>query len=56
MRNDISNGWLVGYLETNNSVYLFTTKVEKEETNMDKFSIIRLNSTKEAFKKLKLIE
>jgi beta-lactamase class D len=56
MRNKINNGWLVGYLETNNSVYFFATNVEKEETNMDEFSIIRLNSTKEAFKKLKLIE
>lgn len=56
MRNDINNGWLVGYLETNNSVYFFATNVEKEETNMDEFPIIRLNSTKEAFRKLKLIE
>jgi beta-lactamase class D len=56
MRNEINNGWLVGYLETNNSVYFFATNVEKEETNMDEFPIIRLNSTKEAFRKLKLIE
>jgi beta-lactamase class D len=56
MRNEINNGWLVGYLETNNSVYFFATNVEKEETNMDEFPIIRLNSTKEAFRKLKLIK
>ncbi|HKO76844.1 MAG TPA: class D beta-lactamase [Flavobacterium sp.] len=56
MRNDINNGWLVGYLEINNSIYFFATNVEKEETNMDEFPIIRLNSTKEAFRKLKLIE
>jgi beta-lactamase class D len=56
MRNEINNGWLVGYLETNNSVYFFATNVEKEETNMDEFPAIRLNSTKEAFRKLKLIE
>lgn len=56
MRNEINNGWLVGYLETNNTVYFFATNVEKEDTNMDEFPIIRLNSTKEAFRKLKLIE
>jgi beta-lactamase class D len=56
MRNEINNGWLVGYLETNNSVYFFATNVEKEETNMDEFPAIRLNSTKEALRKLKLIQ
>lgn len=56
MHNDMNNGWLVGYLEINNAVYFFATNVEKEETNMDEFPIIRLNSTKEAFKKLKLIK
>jgi len=56
MRNDINNGWLVGYLEINNLIYFFATNVEKEETNMDEFPIIRLNSTIEAFRKLKLIE
>ena len=56
MRNEINNGWLVGYLETNNSVYFFATNVEKQETNMDEFPVIRLNSTKEAFRKLKLIK
>ena len=56
MRNEINNGWLVGYLETNNSVYFFATNVEKQETNMDEFPIIRLNSTKSAFRNLKLIK
>ncbi len=56
MRNEINNGWLVGYLETNNSVYFFATNVEKLETNMDEFPIIRLNATKKAFRKLKLIK
>ena len=56
MRNDKNNGWLVGYLETNNSVYFFATNVEKQETNMDEFPVIRMNSTKEAFRKLKIIE
>ncbi|WP_268846955.1 class D beta-lactamase [Flavobacterium aestivum] len=56
MRNEINNGWLVGYLETNNTVYFFATNVEKKETNMDEFPAIRLNSTKEAFRKLKIIK
>ncbi len=55
MHNEKNNGWLVGYLETNNSVYFFATNIEKEETNMEEFPVLRLNSTKEAFRKLKLI-
>jgi beta-lactamase class D len=55
MRNEINNGWLVGYLEKNNSVYFFATNIEKEETNMDEFPVIRLNATKEAFKKLNIL-
>jgi beta-lactamase class D len=56
MRNEKNNGWLVGYLETNNSVYFFATNIEKEETNMDEFPAIRMNATKEAFKQLKIIQ
>ncbi len=56
MRNNINNGWLVGYLEINNKVYFFATNVAKEDTNMDEFPMIRLNATKEAFKKLQLIK
>jgi beta-lactamase class D len=56
MHNEMNNGWLVGYLETNNSVYFFATNIEKEETTMDEFPTIRMQSTKEAFKKLKLIK
>lgn len=56
MHNEMNNGWLVGYLETNNAVYFFATNIGKEETNMDEFPIIRMQSTKEAFKKLKLIK
>ena len=56
MRNETDNGWLVGYLETNNSVYFFATNVEKKNATMDEFPIIRLNSTKEAFRQLKLIK
>jgi beta-lactamase class D len=55
IRDEMNNGWLVEYVEKNNSIYFFATNVEKLETDMDEFSIIRLNSTKEAFKKLNLI-
>jgi beta-lactamase class D len=56
MRNEMDNGWIVGYFKTNNSVYFFATNVEMKNATMDKFPAIRLNSTKEAFRKLKLIE
>jgi beta-lactamase class D len=56
MRSDMDNGWLVGYLETNNSVYFFATNVEMKNATMEKFPEIRLNSTKEAFRKLKLMK
>ncbi|PWA09175.1 class D beta-lactamase [Flavobacterium laiguense] len=52
MRNDVDNGWFLGYLETNNSVYFFATNVEMKDATMEVFPAIRLNSTKEAFKKL----
>lgn len=55
MKKKINNGWLVGYLEVDKAVFFFATNVEKAETNMDEFPLIRLNSTKEAFKKLNLI-
>ncbi|MCG9792940.1 class D beta-lactamase [Flavobacterium algicola] len=55
MRGEINNGWLVGYLETNNSVYFFATNIEKQNTTMDEFPAIRLSATKEAFIKLKII-
>jgi beta-lactamase class D len=56
MRSDMDNGWLVGYLETNNSVYFFATNVEMKNATIEVFPTIRLHATKEAFRKLKLIE
>jgi beta-lactamase class D OXA-209 len=56
MRNDINNGWLVGYIEAKNRLYFFATNIEKKETNMDEFPIIRHHSTKEAFRKLQLLD
>lgn len=56
MRNELDNGWFVGYLETNNSVYFFATNVEMKNATMEQFPAIRMNATKEAFRKLKLME
>jgi beta-lactamase class D len=55
MRDELDNGWLVGYLETNNSVYFFATNVEMKNATMEQFPSIRINSTKKAFKALKLM-
>lgn len=56
MRNEMDNGWFVGYLETNNSIYFFATNVEMKDATMEKFAPIRLNSTLEAFRKLHIID
>jgi beta-lactamase class D len=56
MRNDVDNGWFVGYLEINNLVYFFATNVEMKDATMEVFPAIRMNATKEAFRKLKLME
>jgi beta-lactamase class D len=56
MRNEMDNGWFVGYLETQNKVYFFATNVEMKNATMDNFPAIRMNATKEAFRKLKLME
>jgi beta-lactamase class D len=55
MRSDLDNGWFVGYLETQNTVYFFATNVEMKNATMDDFPAIRMNATKEAFRELKLI-
>lgn len=56
MRNEMDNGWIVGYLEMNNSVYFFATNVELKNATMDKFPTIRMDATKEAFRRLKIIK
>ena len=55
MRDDMNNGWFVGYVESKGAVYFFATNVEKAETNIEEFPIIRIGATKEAFKVLGLI-
>ncbi|KVV14745.1 class D beta-lactamase [Flavobacterium sp. TAB 87] len=56
MRGDLDNGWLVGYLEKNNSVCFFATNIEMKDAKMESFPAIRMHVTKEAFKKLELIK
>lgn len=56
MRKEINNGWIVGYLEARNTVYFFATNIEKDETNAEEFASIRIEATKRAFRKLKLVE
>jgi beta-lactamase class D len=55
MRGELDNGWFVGYLETQNTVYFFATNVEMKNATMESFPAIRMNATKEAFRKMKLI-
>jgi beta-lactamase class D len=40
--NEISNGWFVGYLETNDNTIYFATNIQPMESfNMDNFGAIR---------------
>lgn len=55
--NKIDNGWIVGYIEKDKKVYFFATNIEPKETfDMDNFRTARINSTIEAFRKLKILE
>ena len=55
--NKIDNGWIVGYIEKDEKVYFFATNIEpKDSFDMDNFRTARINSTIEAFRKLKILE
>lgn len=55
--NKIDNGWIVGYIEKDKKVYFFATNIEpKDSFDMDNFRTARINSTIEAFRKLKILE
>ena len=55
--NKIDNGWIVGYIEKDKKVYFFATNIEPGENfDMDNFRTARINLTKEAFRKLKILE
>lgn len=49
VRNGNNNGWFVGYIENNGTVYFFASNVEPKETfNMNLFSMIRKDVTNKA--------
>jgi beta-lactamase class D len=55
--NEIDNGWFVGYIESGNEVYFFSTNIEPgKQFNMEKFSVTRKNVTFEALKQLNIIK
>ena len=53
-KNDLYNGWFVGYFEVKNKVYFFATNLEpmKKEAINEAFYSARINATKQAFKNL----
>lgn len=49
IKEDVNNGWFVGYLELKDHVYIFATNIEpSEKFNMDDFPAIRRRITMEA--------
>ena len=56
VRQNESITWFVGFIETKNNVYIFATNVApNENTDLNTFSQVRIELTKEIFKKLKII-
>ncbi len=55
VKNELYNGWFVGYFEAKNKVYFFATNLEpiKKEAYSDEFLSARIMATKAAFKALK---
>ena len=54
---DLDIGWFVGYLEKENEVYFFATKlIPKSDFDMDDFIPIRKQITLDALKSLKIID
>ena len=57
IRNGNNNGWFVGFIETKNGVYFFTSNVEPEgEFNQESFVVARKEVVYKALKQLKIIE
>ena len=56
IRGENNNGWLVGFVETDTSIYYYATNLSpKENFAMERFAGIRYKLTIEAFQKLNLI-
>ena len=57
IQDEADNGWFVGYLETDDNVYYFSTNVlPKENFDMNLFGKIRRDITMSAFQKMELIK
>jgi len=58
VKNDLYNGWFVGYFEVKNKVYFFATNIEpmKKEAASEAFYSARINATKQAFKNLNFLK
>jgi Beta-lactamase class D len=55
-RQNESVTWFVGFIETNDNVYIFATNVvPNENTDLKSFGNVRIELTKEIFKELKFI-
>ena len=56
VRQNESVTWFVGFIETENNVYIFATNIApNEETDLNTFSQVRIELTKDVFKGLKII-
>jgi len=56
VRQNESVTWFVGYIETDGNVYFFATNVApNRDTNLNTFSQVRIELTKDVFKELKII-
>ena len=56
VRQNESVTWFVGFIETENNVYIFATNIApNEETDLNTFSQVRIELTKEVFKELQII-
>ncbi|MCS7474305.1 class D beta-lactamase [Myroides odoratimimus] len=57
MRNEMNNGWFVGYVETKSNVYFFATNViPTDGLNVDDFISSRINVTKNALKQMNIMK
>ena len=55
--NKIDNGWIIGYIEKDKKAYFFATNIEPNDSSEnDNFRTARINATKEAFRKLKILK
>ena len=56
VRQNENTTWFVGFIETNDNVYIFATNVApNENTDLNTFSQVRIELTKEIFRELEII-